>query len=94
MQEDKLAYQVAAKEALQKLHAEKLEALAATAEQERARVTAEEEAQLAREILTQTQMELTVDFDCYILLSATFYKLFLIVIGVGAKTSRRTETGG
>lgn len=51
---------MAAKEALEKLHTEKLEALAAAAEQERARTTAEQEAQLAREMLTQTQMELTV----------------------------------
>lgn len=60
LQEDKLSYQVAAKEALQKLHSEKLEALAHAAEQERARATAEQEAQLARDMLAETQMEITV----------------------------------
>lgn len=51
---------MAAKEALQKLHSEKLEALAAVTEQERARATAEEEAHLAKELLAQAQNDLEV----------------------------------
>lgn len=65
LEENKLTYQVAAKEALQKLHAEKLEALAVAAEHERARATAEQEAELAKEMLAQTQMELTVSFNSF-----------------------------
>lgn len=55
-----MSYQVAAKDALQKLHAEKLEALAIATEQERARVTAEQESQLTKELLAQAQLQLQV----------------------------------
>ncbi|KAJ8968643.1 hypothetical protein NQ314_002203 [Rhamnusium bicolor] len=58
LQEDNESYQVAAKEALEKLHAERLQAVALAMEQERARITAEEEALLAKEQFTQAQLEL------------------------------------
>jgi pSer/pThr/pTyr-binding forkhead associated (FHA) protein len=58
LQEDSATYQVAAKEALEKLHAERLQALSVATEQERCRISAEQEALLAREQLSQTQQEL------------------------------------
>jgi hypothetical protein len=60
LQEDSATYQVAAKEALEKLHAERLQALSVATEQERCRISAEQEALLAREQLSQTQQELEV----------------------------------
>lgn len=41
---------------------EKLEALAAVTEHERARISAEQEAQLTKELLTQVQLQLQVIF--------------------------------
>nr|CAH7713015.1 unnamed protein product [Callosobruchus chinensis] len=58
LQADNESYQVAAKEALEKLHAEKLEALALATEQERARETAEQEARIAKEEVVQIHLEL------------------------------------
>ncbi|CAH0564056.1 unnamed protein product [Brassicogethes aeneus] len=55
VQEHNEAYQIAAKEALEKLHAERLEAVSMATEQERARITAEQEALLAKEQLAQAQ---------------------------------------
>lgn len=60
LQEENEAYQLAAKDALEKLHAEKLEAVALAIERERARATAEEEAQIAKEQFAQIQLELEV----------------------------------
>ncbi|KAJ3644842.1 hypothetical protein Zmor_022543 [Zophobas morio] len=58
LQDDNAAYQVAAKEALEKLHAERLQALAIATEQERCRISAEQEALLVKEQLAQAQQEL------------------------------------
>lgn len=58
LQEDRGAYQTAAKDALMKAHTERLEAIAAAAEQERARAAAENEALLAREHWERAQQEL------------------------------------
>ncbi|KAJ8935998.1 hypothetical protein NQ318_009678 [Aromia moschata] len=58
LQEDNEAYQIAAKEALEKLHSERLQAVALAMEQERAKITAEQEALLAKEQFTQAQLEL------------------------------------
>lgn len=55
LQEHSETYQTAAKEALEKVHAERLAAIAAANEQEQARITAEQEAMLAREQLRQTE---------------------------------------
>uniref|UniRef100_V5G949 Sarcolemmal membrane-associated protein n=1 Tax=Anoplophora glabripennis TaxID=217634 RepID=V5G949_ANOGL len=58
LREDNEAYQVAAKETLEKLHAERLQAVALAMEQERARIAAEQETFLAKEQFTQAQLEL------------------------------------
>ncbi|CAG9812525.1 unnamed protein product [Phaedon cochleariae] len=60
LQDDNEAYQVAAKEALGKLHAERLQAVALAIEQERARLSAEQEAMLAKEQFEHAQIELEV----------------------------------
>lgn len=60
LQDDNAAYQVAAKEALEKLHSERLQALATATEQVRSRISAEQEALLAKDQLAQTQLELEV----------------------------------
>ncbi|XP_019876248.1 sarcolemmal membrane-associated protein [Aethina tumida] len=52
------SYQVSAKETLEKLHAQRLEAMASATEQERARISAEQETLLVRQQLTQSQFEL------------------------------------
>lgn len=59
-QEDRASYQIAAKEALRKLHLEKLEASSAASDEQRARVTAEQEAILVKEQLLQAQQEIEV----------------------------------
>lgn len=56
------SYQVSAKETLEKLHAQRLEAMASATEQERARISAEQETLLVRQQLTQSQFELEVNF--------------------------------
>ncbi|XP_015838366.2 sarcolemmal membrane-associated protein [Tribolium castaneum] len=58
LQEENAAYQTAAKETLEKLHAERLQALAVATEQERCRISAEQEVILVKEQLSQTQQEL------------------------------------
>lgn len=58
LQEENAAYQIAAKETMEKLHAERLQALAVATEQERCRISAEQESLLVKEQLTQTQHEL------------------------------------
>lgn len=58
---------MATKEVLLKVHNEKLEALALVTEQERARATAEQEAQLAKDTLVETQSKLTVTDYCVVL---------------------------
>ncbi|VEN64352.1 unnamed protein product [Callosobruchus maculatus] len=58
LQVENESYQVAAKEALEKLHAEKLEALAKATELERAKATAEQEARIAKEEVVQVHLEL------------------------------------
>ncbi|XP_044252869.1 sarcolemmal membrane-associated protein [Tribolium madens] len=58
LQEEKAAYETAAKETLEKLHAERLQALAMATEQERCRISAEQEVILVKEQLSQTQQEL------------------------------------
>ncbi|XP_057661099.1 sarcolemmal membrane-associated protein isoform X1 [Diorhabda carinulata] len=58
LQEDNEAYQISAKAALEKLHADRLQALALAVEQERARISAEQEALIAKEQFAQAQVEL------------------------------------
>ncbi|CAG9863539.1 unnamed protein product [Phyllotreta striolata] len=58
LQAEKETYQVAAKEALDKLHAERLEAVTMAMEQERARISAEHDAMLAKEQWSQAQADL------------------------------------
>lgn len=60
LREDNESYQIAAKEALEKLHAERLQAVALAMGQERARIAAEQETFLAKEQFTQAQLELEV----------------------------------
>nr|XP_023024986.1 sarcolemmal membrane-associated protein isoform X1 [Leptinotarsa decemlineata] len=57
LQESNESYQIAAKEALEKLHAERLQAMALAMEQERAKISAEQEAVLAKEQFYQAQVE-------------------------------------
>lgn len=59
-QEDNEAYQIAAKEALDKLHAEKLQAVALAVEQERAKEAAEQDAQISKEHFEEAHLELEV----------------------------------
>ncbi|KAL1495033.1 hypothetical protein ABEB36_010519 [Hypothenemus hampei] len=59
LRENNERYQEAAKEALEKVHSEKQQAVVLALEQERAKVVAEQDAELARELLIQAQMELT-----------------------------------
>lgn len=68
LQSEKIAYQEAAKEALQKLHNEKLEAVVLAAEQERARASAEVEAQMVKDLLNQAQHDVEVSTipDCFL----------------------------
>ncbi|XP_050514029.1 sarcolemmal membrane-associated protein isoform X2 [Diabrotica virgifera virgifera] len=58
LQEDHEAYQISAKEALDKLHAERLEAIALAEDQERLRISTKQEAFLAIKQFTQAQTEL------------------------------------
>nr|CAI5857294.1 unnamed protein product [Callosobruchus analis] len=58
LQAENESYQVAAKEALEKLHAEKLEALAKATELERAKESAEQDARIAKEEVVQIHLEL------------------------------------
>ncbi|XP_017770427.1 PREDICTED: sarcolemmal membrane-associated protein isoform X2 [Nicrophorus vespilloides] len=58
LQEDRTQYQTAAKEVLRKLHADRLAAVARATEQERSRISAENESLLAKEQLEQVQTEL------------------------------------
>ncbi|XP_018326273.1 sarcolemmal membrane-associated protein isoform X1 [Agrilus planipennis] len=58
LQEEKTQYQLTAKETLCKLHAERLQAVALATEQERARISTEQEAILIKEQLAQVQQEL------------------------------------
>ncbi|KAJ8975353.1 hypothetical protein NQ317_000281 [Molorchus minor] len=58
LQDSNEGYQIAAKEELEKLHAERLQAVSLAMEQERARITAEQEAILAKEQCAQAQLEL------------------------------------
>lgn len=60
LQGESISYQIAAKEALEKLHAERLQALSMATEQERCRISAEQEVLITREQLLQTQHELEV----------------------------------
>lgn len=60
LQDDNESYQVAAKEALEKLHAEKLQAVALAVEHETAREAAEQKAQIANNHCEQTQLEFVV----------------------------------
>lgn len=74
MQEEKVSYESAAKETLQKLHEERLEAIAAAADQQRARASAEQECILVKEQLIQAQEEIQVGFADVPL---NFYSRFL-----------------
>ncbi|KAB0793905.1 hypothetical protein PPYR_13525 [Photinus pyralis] len=58
LQEERTVYQIAAKDTLHKLHAERLEAVVTASEQERAKLTAEQEFKLAKDQLTHVQQEL------------------------------------
>ncbi|KAK5640959.1 hypothetical protein RI129_009506 [Pyrocoelia pectoralis] len=58
LQEERTVYQIAAKETLHKLHADRLEAVVSASEQERAKLTAEQEFKLAKDQLTHVQQEL------------------------------------
>ncbi|XP_066261927.1 sarcolemmal membrane-associated protein [Euwallacea similis] len=58
LQEDNERYQEAAKEALEKVHAEKQQAVVTALEEGRAKISAQQDALLAREQLEQTQLEL------------------------------------
>ncbi|XP_072396077.1 uncharacterized protein Slmap isoform X1 [Diabrotica undecimpunctata] len=58
LQEDHEAYQISAKEALDKLHAERLQAIALAEDQERLRISTKQEAFLAIKQFTQAQTEL------------------------------------
>lgn len=60
LQEDSIAYQMAAKTALDRLYAEKLEAVAALTEEQRAKLAIEQESILTREQLFIAQKELQV----------------------------------
>ena len=59
-QQDRITYQIAAKESLQKLINERVDALNAAAEHQRARTTAEQEVMLSREELEKAQKEIQV----------------------------------
>lgn len=58
LQEERTVYQIAAKDTLHKLHAERLEAVVMASEQERAKLTAEQDFKLAKDQLTHVQQEL------------------------------------
>lgn len=60
-QEDRNTYQIAAKESVQKLLVERLEAVATAGEHQRARATAEQDAMLAREEVEKAQNEIQVN---------------------------------
>lgn len=59
-QKDRITYQIAAKESLQKLINERVDALNVAAEHQRARTTAEQEVMLSREELEKAQKEIQV----------------------------------
>lgn len=59
-QEERCSYETAAKEALKKLHDERLEAIAAAADEQRSRAAAEQECVLVKEQLSQAQTEIQV----------------------------------
>ena len=77
---------------MEKLHAERLQALAIATEQERCRISAEQEALLVKEQLAQAQQELEV--VVFIFLACVSIFLFGCLRSGGcSKTDRRTEEG-
>lgn len=59
-QENNEKYQEATKEALEKVHVEKQQAVVLALEQERAKISAEQDALLARDQLNGAQLEIQV----------------------------------